>query len=315
MVTRQLVDSHGRRVRKLRVSLTDKCNLRCHYCMPVDSTFMNPSHYLAGEEIVTIVEDLCSFGLEELRLTGGEPLMRSGFADITARLSGLPLRKIGLTTNAVTLDRHLLHLWKDRVHHLNISLDSLQPARFKQITHGDHLPRVLRNIEQAKDQGFSIKLNMVVMKGVNADEIGDFLELSKKWQLEVRFLELMRIGYACGSQAEQFISAQEMLQQLRSRYQIDSELRELDSTSFNFKTECGAQFGFIASESQAFCGQCSRWRLSADGILRACLFKDDGLTIKGKSAGERETIYHQLLGMKPVRRPVSVFHQMNTIGG
>ncbi len=312
---KQLIDEHGRRIRKLRLSLTDKCNLRCHYCMPVDAAFMDESRYLSPEEYHTIVEELCAYGLLELRLTGGEPLMRKSFSEITARLAELPLKKIGLTTNGILLDRHLSELKSHRIDYLNISLDSLDEANFQKITHGDHLKRVLRNIDLAQGMGFKIKINVVAMKGINDHEFTDFAQYSQRTGIEVRFLELMRIGYACEKQADQFISAAEIQDRLKPRYAFTSLGADKDSTSFNFELSGGARIGFIASESQAFCGQCSRWRLSADGIMRACLMKDDGLSVKGKSILERDQVYHSLLGMKPFLRPVEVTHMMNAIGG
>lgn len=312
---KHLVDSYGRRIRKLRLSLTDKCNLRCHYCMPVDTLFMENNRLLSSEEYGEIVEELCDYGLEEVRLTGGEPLMRSSFEQITARLALLPLKKIGMTTNAVFLERHLDHLMDHRVHYLNISLDSLDPDSFLKITRGGILSRVLKNIRLATQQNFYVKINVVAMRGINDREIFDFIEFSKNYDVEVRFLELMRIGVACGIQKNQFISADEMIAMIRTRYDLVSDTAKLDSTSFNFKTSCGARIGFIASESKAFCGRCSRWRLSADGMLRACLMKDDGLSIRGTSRLERAVIYQKMLGMKPGLRPVEVSHQMNTIGG
>jgi cyclic pyranopterin phosphate synthase len=314
-IEKELVDEYGRRVRKLRISLTDKCNMRCHYCMPVDSSFMEENKYLSPDEIFIISQELCHFGLEEIRLTGGEPLIRKSIREIIEKLGQLPLKKFGITTNAVFLAPHLEHLSRNRVHFLNISLDSLQPERFHKITHSPQLARVLKNIELAREMGMSIKINMVVMNGVNEDEIFDFIELSKKWGIEIRFLELMKIGFACGTQERQFISAQTILSRIQEKYQIRKQAMALDSTSFNYVSECGAQFGFIASESQAFCGSCSRWRLSADGMLRACLFKEEGLSIKDKSKLEREEIYFKVLGMKPKVRSQAVFHQMNTIGG
>lgn len=310
-----LIDPHGRRVRKLRISLTDKCNLRCHYCMPLDATFMNESKYLSPHEYHQLVAELCTYGLEELRITGGEPLLRRDFADITSQLAGLPLKKIGITTNGILLDRHLEHLQKNRIHHLNISLDSLNPETFHKITHGHHLERLLKNIEAARKMDFNIKINMVTMRGVNDHEIFAFVDYAKRLKVPVRFLELMRIGVACDKQSEQFISAQEIIESLKTRYSLKPLPVAMDSTSFNYEVDNGAEIGFIASESQAFCGQCSRWRLSADGILRACLLKDEGLSIKGTSLAQRDVIYHTLLGMKPFRRPAEVTHQMNTIGG
>ena len=314
-VNRTLVDPHGRRVRKLRVSLTDKCNLRCHYCMPLDATFMDEKSYLAADEIHDVVEELCAFGLEEVRLTGGEPLMRKSFGAIAERLGTLPLRRIGLTTNGVLLDRHLDVLRRSLITHLNVSLDSLDEATFKRVTHGNHLKRVLANLRAAREADFTVKVNVVAMKGVNDHEVFDFARYSAELGIEVRFLELMRIGHALGKQTEQYISAEELIAALRTRHTLEPVAASADSTSFSFRLENGARIGFIASESKAFCGQCSRWRLSADGVLRACLFKDDGLSIRGVPRGEREPIFRTLLGMKPFMRPAEVLHPMNAIGG
>lgn len=312
---KNLIDSHGRRVRKLRLSFTDKCNLRCHYCMPVNSTFMNESKYLLPFEYEEVVKDLCSYGLEEIRITGGEPLMRSSFKEIVERLAPLPIKKIGLTTNAILLDKYFDILISNRVNHLNISLDSLDPQNFKAITYGNQLERVLKNIRTAKERGLEVKVNIVAMKGVNDHEFFDFVEYSAELGIEIRFLEVMRIGHACGSQNDQFISAKDIIKKLETKYQFKRITKEYDSTSFNYVLNNGAQVGFIASESQPFCGSCSRWRLSVDGSIKACLLKDEGLSIKGKSSKEREAIYHTLLGMKPFLRPKEVTHQMNSIGG
>lgn len=310
-----LTDQHGRSIRKLRLSLTDKCNLRCHYCMPLDATFMDEKKYLSPDEYYELVSDLCEYGLQELRLTGGEPLMRKSFTDIAQKLSSLPVKKIGLTTNGIFLDKYLDVLWDNRIHYLNVSLDSLNEENFRKITYGNHLKRILRNIDLARDKGFIIKINAVAMRGVNAHEIFDFIEYSALTGIEVRFLEVMRIGEACTKQSEQFIPAREMIALLKTKYDLKPVVKESDSTSFNFLLDNGAQIGFIASESQAFCGQCSRWRLSADGILRACLLKDDGISVKQTTKQEREHIYQSLLGMKPFHRPVEVTHLMHAIGG
>lgn len=312
---KSLIDSSGRQVRKLRVSLTDKCNLRCHYCMPVDASFMPEGNYLSPAQYHEIVSELCDYGLEEVRLTGGEPLMRKSFTEIADLLGTLPLKKIGLTTNGILLDKHLETLKRNNINYLNVSLDSLDEDNFKKITFGNHLKAVLRNIELAKSMGFQIKINVVAMRGSNDHEIFDFVDYAASTGIEVRFLEIMRIGFACNSQEDQFISAREMTAILKTRYQLKSIQKENDSTSFNYKLDNGAEIGFIASESQAFCGQCSRWRLSADGIMRACLLKDDGLNIKQTTSKQREEIYQSLLGMKPSMRPAEVSHFMNAIGG
>jgi cyclic pyranopterin phosphate synthase len=230
-------------------------------------------------------------------------------------LSTLPLKKIGMTTNGVFLDRYLPDLKRDRVNHLNISLDSLNPENFHRITNGHQLIKVLKNTEAAAAMGFHVKINVVSMRGVNDQELFDFAEYAARTKTEVRFLEVMRIGYACKDQQNQFIPSEELIERLKTRYHLQRITKENDSTSFNYLLDNGAEIGFIASESRAFCGQCSRWRLSADGVMRACLLKDDGLSIKAKSPLERQQIYQTLLGMKPLLRPAEVAHQMNTIGG
>lgn len=309
-----LMDEHGRRIRKLRLSLTDKCNLRCHYCMPVDTTFMPEAHVLGDEECLEILSELREQGVEEIRLTGGEPLMRRDFEKLIKRISSLQFKKIALTTNGIFLDRHLEFLKEHKIWHLNVSLDSLEAGNFKRITHGDYLERILKNLQMAKGMGFIIKLNVVMMRGVNDHELFDFVNFARKTGMEVRFLELMRIGVACKDQLKQFISKAELMERLKHLHLNWVSVPD-DSTSVNYVTDHGARLGFIASESEAFCGACSRWRLSADGTLRACLLKDDGINLKGLSAHEREVAYQKLLGMKPLNRPAEVAHQMNRIGG
>lgn len=310
-----LKDQYGRRIRKLRISLTDKCNLRCHYCMPLDAKFMNEESFMKDYQYYDIVNELCDLGLEEVRITGGEPLLRKSFINIIEKLSKAPLAKLGLTTNGILLERYLNHLKDNKVKYLNVSLDSLNAQNFQNITYGNHMDRVISNILKAKQMGFHVKINMVVMKSINDHEIFDFVNFSGKTGIEVRFLEVMRVGYACKSQSDQFISANEIISNLSARYVLTRKTDEHDSTSFNYQLSNQARIGFIASESQPFCGNCSRWRLSADGILRSCLLKDDGMSVKDLTREDRHTIYTSLLGMKPYLRPPEVTHQMNEIGG
>lgn len=283
--------------------------------MPVDSVFMDGNKHLSADEYYFIVKELLDYGLEEIRLTGGEPLMRKGFSEIAYKLCELPLKKIGLTTNAILLDRHIKTLKDTGIHHLNISLDSLNEETFQKITNRDQLKRVLENIDLALEHNMHVKINVVAMKNSNMHELIDFVNFSVQKKIEVRFLELMRIGYACKNQNNEFISAAEIIKVLKDHYELKPITQEQDSTSFNYLLDNGAQIGFIASESQPFCGHCSRWRLSADGKIFACLLKNNGLSIKNKSRDERLNIYHELLGMKPYLRPKEVAHQMNSLGG
>ncbi len=314
-MSQSLIDTYGRRIRKLRVSLTDQCNLRCHYCMPVDAMFLDQSTYLYCQEYAEIIGELITLGLEEVRLTGGEPLLRSNFAEIVRAIGQLKLKKIGLTTNGIILDRYLDILGENNILDLNVSLDSLSAKTFGEITHRNCLNTILRNLELAYHQGFRIKLNTVVMRGINDHEIFDLIEYAKRWNMEIRFLEIMRIGYACQQQDKTFISAQELLTRIQQKYSLKPIQSALDATAFRYSTSWGGTIGFIASESQPFCGHCSRWRLSVDGTLRACLLKNEGINIRCFLPLERQHVYRQLLGMKPYLRPPEVSHAMHQIGG
>lgn len=283
--------------------------------MPLTAKFMPEEGLFSSEEYFEVVKDLCRYGLEELRLTGGEPLMRRSFDEIADALSGLPIKKIGMTTNGILLDRYFDSLRRNRIDHLNISLDSLNETTLKKITNGNHLRRILENIRSALKLHFLIKINVVVMRGVNDHELFDFMNFSQEYGVEVRFLEVMKIGHVITDQSALYIPTSELIGRLEKKHVLNRDRRDHDSTSTNFILENGAQLGFISSESNAFCGQCSRWRLSADGIMRACLFKNDGISLKNKSEDERAQIYQTLLGMKPYTRPKEVTHQMNGIGG
>lgn len=283
--------------------------------MPVDATFMPSQRYLSAGEYKRVIAELSELGLEEIRFTGGEPLLRQDFVHIAESVAELAIKKLGLTSNGIVLDRHLETLERCRIHHLNISLDSLERENFKRITYGDYCERVVANILKAKDRGFDVKLNVVAMKGINDFELFDFVAFAACHQIEVRFLELMRIGHACNEQNAQFISAKELIARLEARHVLTPVNKAIDSTSFNFRLDNGANIGFIASETQPFCSHCSRWRLSADGMLRACLLRSEGLSIKNTSEEQRQLIYRELLGMKPFLRPQEVSHRMNEIGG
>ncbi|XGB39930.1 MAG: GTP 3',8-cyclase MoaA [Cyanobacteria bacterium LVE1205-1] len=309
------IDTYHRRIHKLRVSLTDHCNLRCQYCMPVNAEFMDHGSYLQPADYATLIGELQRHGINEVRLTGGEPLLRHNFQEIVHHLRSLNLPKISVTTNGLLLHHHLDFLARSGILDINISLDSLHSHTFQRITHRLGLKHIQHNIALAKAQQFRIKVNMVVMKGVNDHEIYEFIEYAKMQQVEVRFLEVMRIGYACQQQSHWFIPAHELIEKIKQRYELIPVPSPLDATAFSFQTSCGARIGFIASESQPFCGHCSRWRLSADGILRACLLKEEGVSLKNTTPEQRQHLYQTLLGMKPYLRPPEVHHAMYTIGG
>jgi cyclic pyranopterin phosphate synthase len=310
-----LTDQIGRRIRKLRISVADACNFRCHYCMPENSTFMSHDRLLKPEEIVQIASQLVDRGVEQIRVTGGEPTMRREFREIMEGISRLPVKKLGLTTNGLLLKKHLPFLRDIKCHHINISCDSLNPEKFNRITRRQSFEPVMDSIFAAREMNFPLKINVVLMRGVNDDEICDFVEFAEKYDIPVRFLELMRIGQACGDQRKEFMTAQDAIDLIKPRRELRTVTSEHDSTSFNYLTDRNGQIGFIASESRPFCGTCSRWRLSADGFLRACLMSDAGVPLKGLSPSEYEAAFERVLPMKPTGRLAEIRQNMNEIGG
>lgn len=310
-----LIDQHGRRLRKLRLSLIDACNMRCPYCMPETPAFMKKNQWLTVSEIRELVEKLLTFGIEEVRLTGGEPLLRPDFLDIAHSLSQLPIKNLSLTTNGTHLSSHLIDLKKTKIKKINISLDSLKRETFKRLSGSDALENVLESIFRAQDLGFEVKINTVVMRGLNDQEILDFVKFSSSHQIPVRFLELMRIGVMAKESAHQyFYSQNEMKEQILAHYPLQALKSPQDSTSQNFLVG-KARIGFIASETDEFCSDCSRLRVDATGKVYPCLFKDTGVSLKGKTLEEMAEILHFVKNEKPLTRLPSVERVMHAIGG
>lgn len=310
-----IVDGHGRHIHKLRVQLTDFCNFRCHYCMPESPEFLPTAQLLSSRELIDITSVLVDLGIDEIRLSGGEPTLRKDFETIVKGISDLPVLKLGLTTNGFILKEKLDFLKTTRCQNINISLDSLRSERFNSITRTTAFSKVLESILETKRQGFKVKVNMVVMRGINDDEIMDFVAFSARHDIEVRFLELMKIGCSVKNHALQFIPAQEIIKRIEEIEKLTPQSVNRDSTSFNFTTESGAKIGFIASESQAFCGFCSRLRLTATGKLRACIMSEAGLSLRGKSKEEYPQILKSVLKLKPITRIEQIPQPMYQIGG
>jgi len=312
---KQLVDPHGRLIHKVRFSLLDACNFRCRYCMPSDPKFLASHKLLTREEIFRLAKILNDHGIDELRLTGGEPTLRSDFMDIAKDLSTLPYKKFGLTTNGLTLLPLLDELQKTKIKNINFSLDSLDKDVFFEMTKNNGLEKVKKSVLKAKELGFNVKINVVMMRQSNIHELFDFAEFSAKYDIEVRFLELMRIGVVRKNFDEEFVSADEAISKLKEKYSLENLSRKVDDTSFNFKLNNGANIGFIASESKPFCGGCSRLRISADGIIRPCLMMNEGTSLKGKNQEEVLSILHEIMKLKPIERIFEVKQSMNEIGG
>jgi cyclic pyranopterin phosphate synthase len=315
LVDPALVDSMGRVMRKLRVSLTDACQYRCFYCMPENPSFTKNADLLSPAEFRAICGELVARGIEELRVTGGEPTVRPEFREILTALSNVGARRLSLTSNGQLLERHLDFLRDVGCDHLNISLDSLDAGRFERITRGGDFRAVMACIERAAASGFRLKVNAVVFRGVNDDELPDFAKWSAVTGIEVRFLEFMKIGPAHGSNFDRFVPADEMIAGLERFFTLVPAPVPADSTSFVFTTPEGARLGFIASESKPFCGSCSRLRLSATGVLRSCLMSERGISLRSVPSSGYAEILPAVLAMKPRGRIDHVDQAMHEIGG
>lgn len=310
-----MTDAIGRRMRKLRVSLLDACNMRCGYCMPDNPQFLHHTKWLSADGLIRITGNLVNLGVEEIRLTGGEPTLRSDFMQVVAGMSELPMQKLGLTTNGLLLEKFLDALADTNCRHLNISLDSLDTENFKRITKIDGLEKVLTAIRRARNLGFHVKVNMVVMRGVNEHEVLDMVDFAAQERVSVRFLEAMNIGVMKPKFAAQFIPSHEMIATIRTHYTLTKQPDPVDFTAYTFTTDHGADIGFIASESEAFCGTCSRLRLTPVGHLRPCLFTDVGINLTTLNADEYPQAIAAILLKKPTGRIEHVSQPMYQIGG
>jgi len=311
-----LITSHGRPLRKLRIQLLDACNYRCQYCMPEHASFMSSKQWLSPDEIYSIASKLVDHGVDELRLTGGEPLLRPEFIEIAQKLSDLKVKKYGLTTNAETLDQFLPDIKKyTQLQSFNISIDSLDPDNFKRITKNGNLDKVLNGLHQALSMGYSVKVNAVLMRGINDHEWESFVNFSKNTGISVRFLELMKIGPMEHEYQEHFMPASQLIQTIREKHDLAPIDVPKDNTSFDYQLSNGAKIGFIASETQSFCGQCSRLRLTANGELRPCLFKDTGSSLRNLSDREFSKTVNEVAQLKPTARIESIEQPMYAIGG
>ena len=268
-----IVDTFGRKHTYLRISLTDKCNLRCTYCMPQeDMQFMPTKWLMQADEIEALAKIFVEMGVNKIRLTGGEPLVRKDAEQIITSLGKLPT-SLTLTTNAVFIDQYLTTLKDAGVESLNVSLDTLKEEQFKSITKRDHFSKTLSNIRLLLSEGFVVKINVVVMKGVNDLEVNDFVRLTlDEPNLHVRFIEFMPFN---GNQWDmsKIVSYADLLSGISSEFEFDPLQGELEDTANRFQVKGGAgTFGIIGTVTHPFCSGCNRIRLTADGKLKNCLF-------------------------------------------
>jgi cyclic pyranopterin phosphate synthase len=280
----KLIDTFGRVHNNLRISVTDRCNLRCTYCMPEEVTFLAKDELLRFEEIAHFVRVAVSLGIDKIRLTGGEPLMRRGLPRLVQMLCEMEgMRDVGLTTNGILLAEDAQAFYDAGLRRLNISLDTLDPARFRQLARRDGLDKVIEGILAAKRAGFQpIKLNAVSIRGITECEVVPLARFARRHGLEMRFIEYMPIG-ADHWERNKVYFAHEIMEQLESEIAPVVPVADYDprSPAMEFQyTDGGGRVGIIASISRPFCLSCNRIRLTADGKLRNCLFALDEVDVK-----------------------------------
>jgi len=279
MVTMNLIDSLGRKINYLRLSITDRCNMRCFYCMP-SVGIVNKGHkaVLSYEELLMIAEVAVGLGIEKIRVTGGEPLVRRGVVGFLERLAAIPgLQHLALTTNGLLLKEMAADLRRAGVQRLNVSLDSLNAGTFKKITRGGNLDKVLAGLEEAERVGFPHpKINVVAMRGVNDAEILDFADLTITRGNPVRFIEYMPAIKEHGWQ-RYCISGNEILERISAKYPLEEVDRGIFSGPSRDYRIPGAQgtIGIITAVSGHFCSECNRIRVTSTGLAKGCLFADE----------------------------------------
>lgn len=285
-VSPSLVDSFNRRHDYLRISLTERCNLRCFYCMPGDGIELSPrEHILTDDEVIRLATLFVKSGVTKIRLTGGEPTVRKGLVDVVARLNelrGHGLKSIGMTSNGIALERRLPTLVENGLTHLNLSLDTLDPFKFEIMTRRMGHDAVLRSLRAALASGLrSVKLNVVVVKGLNDAEVLDFLELTKDQNLSVRFIEFMPFTGNKWDKAK-MVPSSELLSHIQRQHPSTIKAPdELNDTARSYITPgYKGSFGFISSMSDHFCGSCNRLRLTADGQIKVCLFDAKEISLR-----------------------------------
>jgi len=280
------VDTFGRTHDNLRISVTDRCNIRCFYCMPADNVeFMPKEHLLSFEEIEHFIKVVVQRGVKKIRLTGGEPLVRRDLHKLVSQIALIPeIEDIGLTTNGILLAEQAQALFDAGLRRINISLDALDPVKFKEVTRREGYEKVIEGIEAAQRVGFKpVKVNAVSIKGLTEDQIIPFGRLARETGVEIRFIEFMPLDADAAWQRDKVLFARDIIDRLEAEFGTLKPLGQVDpsapATDFEFADGLG-RIGIIASVSQPFCGKCNRFRLTADGKIRNCLFSLEETDIK-----------------------------------
>ena len=306
----KLLDPYGRAIDYLRISITDRCNLDCFYCTPFGGrSRLSHAEILTYEEIVQAAKASVLSGISKIRITGGEPLQRKGMVRLCQMLSDIDgIESLAVTTNGIFLKELAGPLFEAGVGRINVSLDTLKPERFKKITGGDLLYRVREGIEVSGKVGLSpIKINMVVMRGINDDEIEDLARLTLEKPYHIRFIELMPTqGHTMENHHSLFVPVEEIIDRVKmiGNLQIETETESFGPAKLCSFSGAPGKVGFIAPLSRHFCETCNRLRLTADGKIRSCLFSEKEIDIKGslrKGASTKDLafIFRQAIREKP----------------
>jgi len=309
----KLHDNLGRKINYLRLSVTDRCNMRCRYCMPEAGVKMlNHQDVLSYEQLYLLAQSAVALGIEKIRVTGGEPLVRKGIIEFLSRLSQLPeLKHLVLTTNGLNLQKMAGPLKAAGVQRLNISLDSLRPDVFSSITRCDVFSQVMAGIEAAEQVGFPIKINMVVMRGINDAELGDFASMTLEKNCSVRFIEYMPVIKEDGWKAL-FLSGEEVLSRIAEQYAFSPVVKgELSGPAREYKI-AGAHgtIGVITALSGHFCQDCNRIRITASGKVKNCLFAKEEYDLKDALATGDTLVIQELLRQQIACKPA--MHHLNS---
>lgn len=331
--TTQLIDRFGRQVTYVRMSITDRCDFRCVYCMDEEMTFMPREKLLTLEEIAFLMQAFCNLGVEKIRITGGEPLVRSNVIGLIEQIGLLKntttLKELNMTTNGSQLPKYAQQLVAAGMDRLNISLDSLQTDRFRALTRTGELKQVLSGIEAAKQAGFKdIKLNAVIMKGRNDDEIIDLAEFALSQGLDISYIEEMPLGQVAHQRSESFCSSDEVLATLRTRFDLRTSIASTGGPSRYYQVAgFSNKIGFISPHSHNFCDSCNRVRVTTEGSLLLCLGQEHSMDLRAvlrAHPGNIEKLQQAIIDSMQIKpkghdfdikaQPV-IFRHMNVTGG
>ena len=323
-----LLDPFSRRIEYIRLSVADKCNLRCFYCLPDGFRgFEQPEHWLNFDEIVRIISAFSDLGVKRVRITGGEPLVRKNLPQLASRLKALPgLEDLSLSTNAVLMQRYAEELHAAGISRINVSLDSLREDRFREITGGELQP-VIDGLMAAKKAGFSpVKINMVAMKGINDDEFEDMVEFCLQHDFTLRLIETMPVGETGTLASNHYLDLRQVKQQLEARFDLIPGVMPGGGPARYMQVKnTNLRIGFITPISQHFCASCNRVRLAVDGTLYLCLGQDDKYELRpllrqGISDDGLKNAIIEAITLKPEKhefreRPGQIVRLMNMTGG